>query len=118
MSCIKTEQAGGHQLTPELWADVLSFLSQADLGRALCTCRALAGISQDAWRAACYRRWSGWPAIAEEPEAQWRRVYELLDLRETEQAIVIDLGALRKRQTVINERHRAILTEWLCEVRT
>lgn len=117
MACIKIEQAEGSQLPPELWADVLSFLSQADLGRALCTCRALARISQDAWRAACYRRWPAWAAIAEEPEAQWRRVYELLDLRESEQAAVIDLEALRKCQTVINGRHRAILTEWLCEAR-
>jgi hypothetical protein len=56
-------------------------------------------------------------AIAEGADVEWRRVFELLELRESEQAILPDVEAIRKRQTVINERHRAILTEWLYEVR-
>jgi hypothetical protein len=56
--------------------------------------------------------------IADGADAEWHRVYELLELRESEQAVLPDVQAILKRQTVINERHRGILTEWLYEVRT
>lgn len=108
----------GAMLPSELWVQVISFLPHADLGRALCTCKALSSLGQEAWKAACYRRWPSWSVIADGPDAEWRRVYELLELRESEQAALPDVEAIRKCQTVINERHRAILTEWLYEVRT
>lgn len=111
-------QPVGAMLPSELWVQVLSFLPHADLGRALCICKALSGLTQEAWKAACYRRWPSWSVIADGPDAEWRRVFELLELRESEQAVLPDVEAIRKRQTVINERHRGILTEWMYEVRT
>lgn len=107
----------GVGLPPDLWVGILSFLPHADLGRALCTSRAICDVSQQAWRAACYRRWPRWAAIAAEPGAKWRRVYELLSLREDEASALVDVPAIRRTQTLVNEGHRAILTEWLCEVR-
>lgn len=104
------------QLPPELWIDVLSFLPHADLGNALCTCSALSKMGKDAWRAACWRRWPAWAAIADEPDAPWRRVYELLSLREGEAGLVTDVQRVNKTQTVVNSRHRGILAEWMCEV--
>jgi hypothetical protein len=107
---------GASQLPTDLWVECLSFLSHADLGRALCTCRALAAVSNESWRAACYRRWPKWALIAEEAQAEWRRVYEFCSLRRAENAALPDLQAILKRQTVVRDRHRAILAEWMCEV--
>ena len=107
----------GTQLPPEVWIKILSFLPHVDIARALCVCRSLNSISQEAYRAACFRRWPAWAPIAEYPGAKWSRVYELLQLRDAETAALLDVEKLGKCQTVINARHRAILTEWLCEVR-
>jgi hypothetical protein len=117
MSSSKTQSIAGKHLPLEVWVEVISFLPHADLARALCTCRALARVGFQAWRAACYRRWPAWASVAEEPHADWRRTYELLLLRESERHVVTDVAAVRKQQNVVTERHRAILVEWLCEVR-
>ncbi len=105
-------------LPTELWVQVISFLPRADLGAALCTCKTLSSLGEEVWKAACHRRWPSWALVADGGDAKWRRVYEYLELRESESAILPDVEAIRKRQTVINERHRGILTEWLYEVRT
>ena len=68
------------------------------------------------WRLACQRRWPAWASIADCKETAWRRQYELFELRERELLAVPQLPALRRVQTVVNERHRAVLTEWLAEV--
>ncbi|KAG7673371.1 putative Cyclin-A1-1 [Nannochloris sp. 'desiccata'] len=86
---VKPAHVGAAMLPRELWVQVISHLDSKNLIRALCTYGA---------------------------DAEWRRVYELLELRESEQAVLPDVKAIRKRQTVINERHRGILTEWLYEV--
>ena len=104
----------------DILVSILGLLGHSDLGRALCTCRATADVADDAWKAACYRRWPLWARRAEEgatAAADWRRTYELLELREGEARCVPDLGAIHRLQTRITEAHRAILAEWLCEVR-
>jgi hypothetical protein len=104
----------------DLLVSILGHLGHSDLGCALCTCRATADVADDAWKAACYRRWPLWARRAEEgaaAAADWRRTYELLELREGEARCVPDLGAIQRLQTRITEAHRAILAEWLCEVR-
>jgi hypothetical protein len=100
-------------LPDELWAEILGLLPPSDLGRALCVSRSFASLSDEAWRASCYRRWPGWAALAE--QAQWRRQFELLSLRESE--VPADTEAIRKLQKNVGEGHRTILTSWLCEVR-
>ena len=102
-------------LPNELWADILGLLPPSDLGRALCVSRTFANLGNEAWRAACYQRWPSWAAVASELGAQWRRQYELLSLRESEEGTVPDLAAIRKLQQNVTERHRAILTHWLVE---
>lgn len=114
---VKPAHVGAAMLPRELWVQVISHLDSKNLIRALCTCKALSSLKEEAWKAACYRRWPFWSVIADGADAEWRRVYELLELRESEQAVLPDVKAIRKRQTVINERHRGILTEWLYEVR-
>ena len=52
-------------------------------------------------------------------EIAWRRQAELFELREREELAIAPLagGAIAKRQTVVQPRHRAVLAEWLAEVR-
>lgn len=112
---------GLSDLCPDLWVKVLSFLGPRDLGTALCTCRATCAVSQLAWKAACERRWPRWAEIAvgepdDVPTAYWRRIFEVLVLREREGDSIHDVQAIRRRQAVVTEGHRAMLVEWLCEV--
>ena len=104
-------------LPEELLIEILGRLSQRELASALCACSGLAGLREQAWRAAYFRRWPQWSAIAAEPEAQWRRQYELLSLRDAEAGSLPNVAAVRQVQRAVTERHRSILTEWLCEVR-
>lgn len=104
-------------LPAELLIEVLGRLDARDLAGALTTCSGLAALKELAWRSATFRRWPEWAAIAAEPSAQWRRQYELLQLREAEAGALPSVAAVRKTQQSVTERHRSILTEWLCEVR-
>ena len=109
-------------LPVHVWMHILSFLPYRDLGRALCTCRTFHESSSEVWRMACIVTWPEWAAQAETDNIEgketerWRRVYELLSLRESEQEILVDLVHVQKHQSVVNPSHRGILTEWLCEV--
>ena len=103
-------------LPSELWVKVLSFLHHADIARASSTCQTLHRVKNEAFRAACYRQWPSWAAIAENPDAQWLSVYERLELRENESGTLQDAQSLWKYQPVIVEGHRSILAEWLIEV--
>lgn len=103
-------------LPEELLVEVLGRLSARDLASALSSCRGLGALREQAWRAACFGRWPEWSAIAAEPAAQWRRQYELLSLREAESGCLPTVATVRKVQRNVTERHRSILTEWLCEV--
>jgi len=100
----------------ELWLEVLSHLRGKDLGRAICVSKKFNGLRENAWMYACARRWPLWHEIARAPDTQWRRQYELLELRERELAAVPSVPAIVKIQTCVNARHRTILTEWLAEV--
>ena len=104
-------------LPSELIVDILGLLPARDLAAALCSCASLSALGPHAWQRACQNRWPAWAAIAAEPEAQWRRQYELLSLREAEAGCLPSVAAVRRTQQSVTERHRAILTEWLCEVR-
>lgn len=107
-----------------------------DLGRALCAAPWLRALGAHAWAATVRRRWPRWAAIADaarekraiavEPprcskaeEIAWRRQAELFELREREELAIAPLvgGAIAKKQTVVQPRHRAVLAEWLAEVR-
>lgn len=104
-------------LPSELIVDILGLLPARDLAAALCSCASLSALAPHAWQRACQHLWPAWAAIAAEPEAQWRRQYELLSLREAEAGCLPSVAAVRRAQQSVTERHRAILTEWLCEVR-
>ena len=105
-------------LPDEIWVEIMGRLPAKDIGRLVCASQGLHRLSQLGWRAACFRRWPRWSAIAgtEGHAALWRRQYELLGLREAEVGILPDVAAIRRLQQSITARHRAILTEWLCEV--
>lgn len=103
-------------LPDELLVEILSRLPAQAIASSLSSCRSLHAQSAAVWQAACSKRWPQWAAIAAEPGAQWRRQYELLSLREAEAACLPSVAAIRKVQKGVTERHRSILTEWLCEV--
>lgn len=104
-------------LPDELWVAIFAHLPPRDLGRSICACKTFSRVSQQSWRAACFRRWPRWSAIAgTEHGALWRRQYELLGLREAETGILPNLQEIRRLQQAVTSRHRSILTEWLCEV--
>ena len=100
----------------ELWIEVLSHLGGKDIGRAVCATQAFAHIRESVWRSACEKRWPVWSQIAASADTQWKRQYELLELREKEVAAVPCVQAITKLQKVVNPRHRMVLTEWLAEV--
>ena len=100
----------------ELWLEILSHLRGKDLGKAVCVSKKFSSLTETAWMYACAKRWPQWHEIARAPDTQWRRQYELLELRERELAAVPSVPAIVKLQTCVNARHRTILTEWLAEV--
>ena len=100
----------------ELWIEVLSHLGGKDIGRAVCATQAFAHIRESVWRSACEKRWPVWSQIAASADTQWKRQYELLELREKEVDAVPCVQAITKLQKVVNPRHRMVLTEWLAEV--
>lgn len=103
-------------LPSEVWIEVLSRLNGQDLARALCTCKAFSRLQQPVWQAACFKRWNKWSSYLD-PASHWRRQYELLCLRELAEQTVADVGQIRNAQQFVSDRHRAVLVEWMCEVR-
>ncbi len=104
-------------LPEDCWIAVIARLDSPDICRAICTCRAFALMSEDIWRAACELRWPGWAAVANVPGVAWRRQFELLSLREREAGIIPDVAVIMRTQSLVRPYHRAVLTEWLAEVR-
>ena len=100
----------------ELWIEILSHLPGKDLGRASLVCRKFASLREDSWQYACAKRWPEWYQIARAPDTLWRRQYELLELREREKTAIAPVSTIIKLQSIVNARHRTVLTEWLAEV--
>lgn len=112
---------GAYIIPHELWVvKILPFVGEQDaasLARALCTCRAFSSSSQLVWKHTCFRIWPKWASIASDPSNyNWRRTFELFQLREAEKDTIPDTKAIKITQTRITPRHRTILAEWLCEV--
>lgn len=120
------DEGHGHQVLPYLSGDVwlehilpkLAF-EPVNLSSALCVSKSFAASSQSVWKKACFERWSNWATVSAEPDdiiENWKRQAELFALRETEfYATELLKGSLRP-QKIVTDRHRGILTEWLCEV--
>ena len=104
-------------LPEDCWIGVIARLDSSDICRAICTCRAFALMSEDVWRAACELRWPAWAALANVPGVAWRRQFELLSLREREVGMIPDVAIILRTQSLLKPYHRAVLTEWLAEVR-
>ena len=100
----------------ELWLEIFSHLPAKDLGQVVCLDSKFFGLREDAWQYACAKRWPAWYQIARAPDTQWRRQYELLELRERELTSLLKAPAILQMQNVVNARHRTVLTEWLAEV--
>lgn len=104
-------------LPDELLIEVLSHLPERSLGMALSSCKRFHACKEPVWKAACAKRWPQWYEVAQRTRLPWRREYELLSLRERELLVVPSAEAMKKTQTVVNEQNRAVLAEWLAEVR-
>lgn len=100
----------------ELWLEIFSHLPAKDLGQVVSLNSKFFGLRENAWQYACARRWPAWYQIARAPDTQWRRQYELLELRERELTSLLKAPAILQMQNVVNARHRTVLTEWLAEV--
>lgn len=104
------------QLPDELLIEVLSHLSDRDLGAALCSSKRFSVLKEQIWRAVCAKRWSHWFAVTRSTQVPWRRQAELLSLRERELLVQPNQQAIQKTQTVVTPSNRAVLAEWLAEV--
>lgn len=105
-------------LPPELWVHIFSYLPKHDLNQALQACKAFSSISKDSWKAVCYRRWHGYATLANHSHStRWEQTFDLLSMREQEKGFVADVNAIWDFQSEINASHRAILVEWLFEVK-
>ena len=104
------------RMPDELLIEMLSYLQDKDLGVALCASKRFSSCKEVIYMQACAKRWPGWFKVVRGSEVPWRRGYELLSLRERELTAVPLLSAILSRQTVVNARNRAVLTEWLAEV--
>ena len=100
----------------ELWVEVLSHLEGKDIGRAVCSTRMFADERDLIWRKACEKRWPVWARVARAPDTQWKRQFELLELRQREQVVIPSIATIQRIQKVVTGRHREVLTEWLAEV--
>ena len=102
----------------ELWTLVLSNLSARQIAQAGLVCREWAGIQPAALQLACELRWPEWCSAARAPHsANWKRLHELFEQRERDHGAVGSLAGFGRTQKVVSPRHRAILAEWLIEVR-
>jgi hypothetical protein len=124
-------------LPDDLWIEILARLPPADLPAALAASpREFGRLAPWAWRALCFARWpasAATSAAAGVPIADWKRQAEFYALRDREEAVAATVGrpagplagAQRASagsppavpQPVVGPRHRAILVEWLAEVR-
>lgn len=104
-------------LPDSVWVDILSRLNGQDLARAMCTCRAFAGLQHSVFQTSCLKRFPHWAPYLE-TDCHWRRQYELLCLRDLAERTTPDVALWRQTQRIITERHRAVLVEWICEVGT
>ena len=104
------------RMPDELLIEILSYLQDKDLGVALCASKRFSSCKEVIYMQACAKRWPGWFKVVQGSEVPWRRGYELLSLRERELTAVPLLSAILSKQTVVNARNRAVLTEWLAEV--
>ena len=105
------------QLPDELLIEVLSHLCDRDLGAALCSSKRFSALKDHIWRAVCAKRWPHWFAVTRSTQVPWRRQAELLSLRERELLVQPNQQAIQKTQTVVTPNNRAVLAEWLAEVR-
>ena len=105
------------QLPDELLIEVLSHLCDRDLGAALCSSKRFSVLNEQIWRAVCAKRWPHWFAVTRTTQVPWRRQAELLSLRERELVVQPNQQAIQKTQTVVTPSNRAVLAEWLAEVR-
>ena len=105
-------------LPEDCWIAVIARLELPDICRAICASKAFALMAEDIWRAACELRWPAWTTLANVPGVAWRRQFELLSLREREEGTIPDVAITLRTQSLVRPYHRAVLTEWLAEVRS
>ena len=138
-------------LPDEMWAEVLSRLAYTDIGKAMCVCKTFSSMETYVWRLACANKWPELTAqMATVPDrmfkaqqSRWRKCYEMLSLREAENALVtewgvtfpedstssIALGASTEAagstdsvdqppslQKEVTPHYRRVLVEWMIEV--
>ncbi len=138
-------------LPDEMWAEILSRLVYTDIGKAMCACKTFWGMETYVWRLACANKWPELTArMATVPDrmfkaqqSRWRKCYEMLSLREAENALVTEWGATFPQDPIsstelvastevadltesvvqppplqkeVTPHYRRVLVEWMIEV--
>jgi hypothetical protein len=141
------QRAQALALPDDLWIEILARVPAAgdapSLGRALASTKWMHALTPWAWRGAVFARWPAWAAVAAGagrgraassapppcPVPCWRRLYDMFALRQREmdaaQATAAAVAGRRGGATppaeqdagAVTPRHRAVLVEWLAEVR-
>jgi hypothetical protein len=107
------------ELPCELWIHIGHFLEIEDIARLCSVSKQLAKLQALILEQACYRRWPELIDVAQElrPKA-WRHRWRQLAAHETElKQCPKPTDPASTKQPVVCSRHRAILVEWLIEVR-
>ncbi len=135
-------------LPDEMWAEILSRLAYTDIGKAMCACKTFSSMETYVWRLACANQWPELTArMATVPDrmfkaqqSRWRKCYEMLSLREAENALVTEWGSTfpdesagsaastgasdltdsvlqtPSLQKEVTPHYRRVLVEWMIEV--
>ena len=107
------------QLPEPMWLEILGNLPGKDIGRLNVVCQQFRAKVPNVWQEACAKRWPDWYALSSAPHgSQWRRHYEMFELRQNDLEVVGSPPTINKLQTAVTAAHRTVLTEWLTEVRT
>ena len=101
----------------ECWEQILCHLPCRQIAAAATVCKEFARIQPAVLQRACQLRFPEWSQAAQAPQdTNWKRLYDLLEQRERDYAAVGSQAGIARTQKVVNERHRAVLAEWLIEV--
>ena len=111
-------QAIADQVPVELWIQVLSHLPCRDIATTATVCKSFAAVQQEVLHQACSRRFPEWTQASRAPtDANWKRLYDVFEQRERDYTAVASQAAVAQTQKVVLPSHRAVLAEWLIEVR-
>jgi hypothetical protein len=110
-------------MPPDIWIFIASHLGPSDLPAFLQACNFFSGLKRYCWKAVCERCFPEWTALMTAQlhsggSIDYRQCCLLFTQRGREKDSALVPATLLEKQKLVRPRHRAILCEWLTEVRT